>query len=156
MSAKSHPSCQRVALMLPGGGARGAYQVGALKAITEINESLWPDGETPQAKNPFPIIVGTSAGAVNAAILASHCHCLAGGVEHLTKLWGRIRCHLVYHTDLRCAVSTSLRWLGSMLFGFFGINSPPSLLGNTPLRRLLDRELKQASTRLFPPVFCRL
>ena len=55
-------SSQSTALILPGGGARGAYQVGVLKAISEL---------TPGELNPFPIICGTSAGAINAAVLAS-------------------------------------------------------------------------------------
>lgn len=81
MNAESQPSCQRVALMLSGRGGRGAYQVGAFKAVAEINEALGYDVKSAQARNPFPIIVGTSAGALNAAVISNHGHCLAEGVE---------------------------------------------------------------------------
>ena len=64
----------RTGIVLPGGGARGAYQVGVLKAVCEA----LPDGD-----HPFPVICGTSAGAINAAVLASHAHEFKVGVERL-------------------------------------------------------------------------
>ena len=66
------------ALVLPGGGARGAYQVGGLKAIEEIGSGK---------RNPFPIICGTSAGAINAAVLACHAHEFQTGVKRLDHFW---------------------------------------------------------------------
>ncbi|MFN2333291.1 MAG: patatin-like phospholipase family protein, partial [Wenzhouxiangellaceae bacterium] len=76
----------RPALMLPGGGARGAYQVGVLKALAEY---------LPGPATPFPIIAGTSAGAINAAVMASHAGDFAHGVSRLEKFWGNLRCHHV-------------------------------------------------------------
>jgi len=74
------------ALILPGGGARGSYQVGVLKAIDEI---------TGKRGNPFPVICGTSAGAINAAVLASHAHEFSVGVEKLEHFWSSMVCSRV-------------------------------------------------------------
>ncbi|HNI37613.1 MAG TPA: patatin-like phospholipase family protein, partial [Pseudomonadales bacterium] len=63
----------RTALVLSGGGARAAYQVGVMKAIAEILPS--------NCANPFPIICGTSAGAINAAMLAAQSDHFAQGVS---------------------------------------------------------------------------
>ena len=123
--------------MLPGGGARGAYQVGVLKALAEISER----------DNPFPIITGTSAGAINAAVLASHGTSLRTGVERLEYFWSRMRCNHIYRTDLRETLAKSARWLGSMMLGSLGIKSPRSLLNNEPLQRLLERELRVDGVR---------
>ena len=59
----------KAGLLLTGGGARGAYQVGVLEAIADIRLACSADSEP----NPFPILTGTSSGAINAAALASHC-----------------------------------------------------------------------------------
>ena len=69
----------RVGLVLPGGGARGAYQAGVLKAVAEIRPAGSP--------NPFPIVSGTSAGAINAAVLASTALDLQAGVRSLCDTW---------------------------------------------------------------------
>ena len=136
-TASQTPKPGRTALMLPGGGARGAYQVGVLKALAEISER----------DSPFPIITGTSAGAINAAVLASHGTSLRTGVERLEYFWSRMRCHHIYRTDLRETVGKSARWLGSLALGSLGIKSPRSLLDNEPLRQLLQRELRVDGVR---------
>lgn len=120
------------ALMLPGGGARGAYQVGVLKAIMEI----MPTGFR------FPIINGTSAGAINAAVMASHAKRQQFGAKRLEYFWRNIHCDDVYRTDARCVFKTMARVVGSLLFGRLGLDPPKSLLDNTPLHELLSRELK--------------
>jgi len=120
------------ALMLPGGGARGAYQVGVLKAIMEI----MPIGFR------FPIINGTSAGAINATVMASHAKRQKYGAKRLEYFWRNIHCHDIYRTDARCVFKTMARVLGSLLFGRLGLSPPESLLDNTPLQKLLTRELK--------------
>lgn len=66
-------------LILSGGGARAAYQVGVLAAIAEL---LPPGG-----RNPFPVIVGTSAGAINAVSLASGAMDFRNAIERLTAFW---------------------------------------------------------------------
>lgn len=121
--------------MLPGGGARAAYQVGALRAIWELLD---------QQHNPFPIITGTSAGAINAAVLASHADQFAHGLQRLEYFWGRMRCSHIYRTEIRAAVSSGLRWLTALTLGGLLPVNPRSLLDNHPLRQLLAREFQAA------------
>ena len=123
----------KTALILPGGGARGAYQVGVLKGISKILGS---------ENNPFPIICGTSAGAINAAVLASHADNFNYGLSQLEKFWGQLRCQDVYRTDGLSIAGTMLRLLGSVLFGFAGLKAPRSLLDNSPLDKLLHQALR--------------
>ncbi len=120
------------ALMLPGGGARGAYQVGVIQAIMDF----MPDGFA------FPIINGTSAGAINAVVMASHAKNQKHGVARLHHFWSTIHCADVYRTDGRQIFKTMARVLGSVLFGRLGVKPPKSLLDNTPLAQLLKRELR--------------
>lgn len=120
-------------LVLPGGGARGAYQVGVLRAIREILHD--------QA-NPFPIICGTSAGAINAAVLASHAHEFARGVQQLEKFWATMSCEHIYRTDALKVFGSGLRWFASLASGGLLARSPQSLLDNRPLKVLLRRELR--------------
>lgn len=122
----------KIALMLPGGGARGSYQVGVLKGILDI---------LPKNKNIFPIITGTSAGAINAVVLASYAEDLAQGVERLEQFWTSIHCEDVYRTDGLMIAKTMSKVIGSMLFSKLGVKAPKSLLDNTPLKKLLTREL---------------
>ncbi|MBI2287309.1 MAG: patatin-like phospholipase family protein, partial [Nitrosomonadales bacterium] len=70
---------KRVGLILTGGGARAAYQVGVLKAIAEFLPR--------HAHNPFPVICGTSAGALNAATLAINAQNFRKGVRYLDGIW---------------------------------------------------------------------
>ena len=119
--------------MLPGGGARGAYQVGAVRAIHEL-----AGGQ----ENPFPIIVGTSAGAINAAVLASHAHEFGHGLDRLEHFWREMRCESIYRTDWPGVLKSGLHWLAAMAFGRLGFPSPASLLDTSPLRRLLERETR--------------
>jgi len=126
----------KTALMLPGGGARGAYQVGVLKGISEICE------HHRAKRNPFPIITGTSAGAINATVLATHAHEFAYGIERLEMFWSHLHCHHIYRTDAWPVLKTGVRALGALLFGRLGVNAPRSLLDNSPLAVLLRRELQ--------------
>lgn len=125
-------SAPRPALMLPGGGARGAYQVGVLKAMAEY---------LPGPETPFRIIAGTSAGAINAAVMASHAENFAHGAERLGQFWGNFRCRHIYRTGWLHNMGTGLHWLASMTLGGLGIANPKSLLDNRPLGQLLEREL---------------
>lgn len=120
------------ALMLPGGGARGAYQVGVLKAVAEI---------LPGPQSPFRIIAGTSAGAINAAVVASHADDFGYGAARLEHFWGNFRCHHIYRTGWLHNLGTGLHWLASMTLGGLGVANPKSLLDNTPLFHLLQREI---------------
>ncbi len=118
------------ALVLPGGGARGAFQVGVLKAIAELLPRRSP--------NPFHVISGTSAGAVNAVVLASRASNLRTAVAELEHVWGHFRCHHVYKTDHLTMLKSSLHWLVSIVLGGWLVGAPRSLLDNSPLRRLLS------------------
>jgi NTE family protein len=118
-----------VALVLQGGGARAAYQVGVLKALSEILDF-------PQ-ENPFPIITGTSAGAINAAVLASHANHFADAVVALEKVWSNLEPHEVYRTDFPGVARCSARWLSAFLLGSLTKNRKVSLFDNSPLETLL-------------------
>jgi NTE family protein len=122
----------RRALVLPGGGARGAYQVGVLRAIAEIKRD---EG------NPFPVICGTSAGAINAAVLASHAHEFSVGIERLEHFWSTMSCARIYRTDAAAVFGSGLRWALSLTFGGRFPASPRSLLDNRPLADFLERNL---------------
>jgi NTE family protein len=119
-------------LILPGGGARGAYQVGVLRAIAELTPGY----------NPFPVICGTSAGAINAAVLASHAHEFGRGIERLEHFWSTMECQRIYRTQPGFVIGRGLHWAASLAFGSRLVSQPASLLDNTPLRRFLDRTLR--------------
>ena len=121
------------ALILPGGGARGSYQVGVLKAIDEIK-----GGD----RNPFPVICGTSAGAINAAVLASHAHEFSRGVARLDRFWSSMVCSRVYRTDAWSVLKTGLQWALSLGLGGRLVRHPKALLDNRPLRIFLEQTLQ--------------
>ncbi len=131
-------SAPRPALMLPGGGARGSYQVGVLKAMAEY---------LPGPESPFRIIAGTSAGGINAAVMASHAEDFAHGAQRLAQFWGNFRCHHIYRTGWLHNMGTGLHWLASMTLGGLGIANPKSLLDNRPLGQLLEKELDTEGIR---------
>ncbi len=119
-------------LILSGGGARGAYQVGVLKALAEL---------LPVAtRNPFPVICGTSAGAVNALSLAGRPGTFKRRVEELEAVWCSLRAERVYRTDLWGVLKNTLRLGLSLLLShtFRNGDRPVALLDNSPLRALLE------------------
>src|SRR5699024_2488470 len=122
-----------------GGGARAAYQVGAMSALLDI---LDPD-RRPDFELPFSIISGTSAGAINAASLASHAHQVHRGLYRLTKLWSGLETNRVYRADAPGLTLTGLRWLAMLSLGWLipalRGSQPRSLLDNSPLRALLKQ-----------------
>ncbi|MEB0208016.1 patatin-like phospholipase family protein [Pseudomonas sp. CCC3.1] len=119
-------------LILSGGGARAAYQVGVLAAIAQ----LLPAG----AANPFPVIVGTSAGAINAVSLASRATDFASAVEHLTAFWQSFESHRVLRSDWPGVMRQASRFLGHSLLGL-GAHVPVALLDSSPLRDLLTDKI---------------
>ena len=123
----------KTALVLPGGGARGAFQVGVLKAIAELLPRSSP--------NPFSVISGTSAGAVNSIVLASRARSLRSAAAELERVWGQFRCHHVYKTDHWTMLRSSLHWMAALMLGGLGVGMPGSLLDNAPLRDLLSRNV---------------
>ena len=127
----------RIGLILTGGGARAAYQVGVLRALSEL---LPKDAQT-----PFPIICGTSAGSINATILAVDAANFRHAVRRLVTVWKNFHVHHVYRADIFGALRNSLRWMLAALSGgrlrkVSGGNQPVSLLDNSPLAALLRRD----------------
>ena len=127
------PNKVKTALVLPGGGARGAFQVGVLKALAELT----PHGQP----NPFSVISGTSAGAVNSVVLASRAQNFRSAIAELERVWGHFRCHHVYKTDHLTMLKSSLHWMASLVLGGWLVGTPKSLLNNAPLRGLLNQNV---------------
>ncbi|MBK9020705.1 MAG: patatin-like phospholipase family protein [Sulfuritalea sp.] len=123
----------RAALILTGGGARAGYQVGVLKAIRE----LLPEPR----RNPFPILCGTSAGALNAASMAVWAEDFGAGVDNLLQVWENFSAHQVYRADPAGIGVAGARWLSTLALGWLTRRAPRSLLDNAPLRRLLGDSL---------------
>lgn len=127
------------ALVLSGGGARAAYQVGVLQTIAAIRR------EQGQARgpNPFPILSGTSAGAINAAALACGADDFDQAVAHMAHTWQHIHAEQVYHVSGLRLFGAGARWLGLLSLGWLLTRwwriKPRSLLDNAPLENLLTR-----------------
>jgi len=117
-----------VGLVLTGGGARAAYQVGVLQALTEL---------LPRNRNPFPVIAGTSAGAVSASVLASQAYHWRTAVAGLTEVWSNFRVSQVFKVDTAHMLLAGARWLTALVSGGVVAATPDSLLDNSPLRELL-------------------
>ncbi|HEY8027341.1 MAG TPA: patatin-like phospholipase family protein [Burkholderiaceae bacterium] len=132
---------KKTGLILTGGGARAAYQVGVLKAINTI---LGEAGWQPE-RNPYDIICGTSAGAINATALACHADDFGRGLDQLLHVWEHFEVEQVYRADSLGVMRSGARWLSLMSFGWllrkWHANPPNSLLDNTPLVTLLNRLL---------------
>jgi NTE family protein len=123
----------REALVLAGGGARGAYQVGVLGAITE-----WLP---PDAPCPFEVLVGTSAGALNAAALAARAENFGSAVKVLEDVWSQFRVEQVVRADPATMLRAGLHWMLSVASGGWLLPPPRSLLDTSPLRELLLRAI---------------
>ena len=121
----------RAGLVLTGGGARAAYQVGVVKAVRDLLGN--------PVKNPFPIVCGTSAGAINAATLAVFADNFSRGVASLLEVWENMHCHQIYRTDAWHIMRTGARWLSALML--VSRRNPVSLLDNAPLREMLERNL---------------
>ena len=132
---------EKTGLILTGGGARAAYQVGVLQAISQL---LWARG-WPPARNPFEIICGTSAGAINATALACRADNFGEGVQQLLDVWENFKVDQVYRADPIGVLRSGARWLSILSFGWllrtWRAAPPASLLDNTPLAGLLHRLL---------------
>jgi NTE family protein len=123
----------RVALVLPGGGARSAYQVGVLKAIAG-----WYSAGSPL---PFPILCGTSAGAINAAVLAAEGSDVRGAALELVRVWGGFRTGQVFRAGGLDMFRSGLHLFAALLTGGWLLPMPRALLDSSPLRALLRRNI---------------
>ncbi len=126
----------KVGLILTGGGARAAYQVGVLRALSELLPK--------DVRTPFPIICGTSAGSVNSTILAVDAADFRHAVRRLMTVWKNFHVHHVYRADVFGAFRNSTRWMfaaltGGRLRNVSGSDHPVSLLDNAPLAALLRK-----------------
>lgn len=122
------------ALVLSGGGARGAYQVGVLKAISELHAK--------DAHNPFSIISGTSAGAINGVALAASANNFRLAVKKVERIWGSLHVDQVYRSGGRDLVWSVARLIGSLFNRGVARGQPLALLNNDPLRELLTQSIQ--------------
>ena len=131
-----HVPARRTALVLSGGGARGAYQAGVLRGLVE-------EGFLGGAGGRFDILVGSSAGAINAAVLASGADDPAAAALQLERLWQEIEASDVYRTDVTSLGTTGARWAWDLTFGGATRSThPKSLLDTAPLRAFLGRRIE--------------
>lgn len=127
----------RTGLLLTGGGARAAYQVGVLEAIADLRLACGAGGDP----NPFPIVTGTSAGAINAAALACGADQFDRAVRRIARVWSHFEARHVYRADSIGVMRSGARWLTLLSLGWVLVRwhrmRPLSLLDNSPLTQLL-------------------
>ncbi|WP_339667979.1 patatin-like phospholipase family protein [Dasania marina] len=128
---------KQTALLMPGGGARAAYQVGVIKALATIIP-------TSQSRDPFPILCGTSAGALNAIGLASRTDGFVNASVWLENLWMELSHQHVYRSDLLGLSFNAWRLILSLFNAGIAVGRPVALLDNAPLRKLLKRKINFA------------
>lgn len=122
-----------VGLVLSGGGARGAYQVGALRAIREILGTK---------TSPFSVLTGLSAGAINSMAIAAEAHDFSDAIDHLSETWRSLTPDRVYRSDVPRLASLGARWIKDLTTGgVLGDSRSNYLLDTTPLRELLERKM---------------
>ena len=120
-----------LALVLSGGGARAAYQVGVLRYLARQFPTVIPD-----------ILTGVSAGGINAAFLAARQEPYPEKIEELVEMWRNLHINQVFRVDLRDLAWRSVRWSGRLASGGKSPLPPAkSFVDTTPLREVLEREL---------------
>ncbi len=124
----------RTGLILSGGGSRAAYQIGVLRAIAEVLPKHQP--------NPFHVIAGTSAGALNAASLASHAWRFSTAVRSLEYVWNNLQSDHIYDPQSGNLLSSASGVLLSMLGTTKTNDQPVALFDNQPLGKLLSRVIR--------------
>lgn len=123
---------EKTAIVMSGGGARGAYQAGVIKALEEVLRPL--------GRFPFDVVSGVSAGSINAGGLASFSDDFSTAAQRLERLWAGLKAELVIRTDLRSLSKIGAVWLKDLsLGGALGGGQARSLLDTQPLRELLSR-----------------
>ncbi len=133
MNAHKKRELSALGLVLTGGGARAAYQVGVLKGIAELLRH--------GAGSPFPIVTGTSAGAVSAIALASDPAHFRHAVYAIERVWREFRVHHVIKADPVSVFRSGLHWMLALITGGWLVHVPQSLFDNSPLWELLRRNL---------------
>src|SRR5688572_6979782 len=133
----THPSSapkprSKTALLLTGGGARAAYQVGVLRSVAR----LFPTTE-------FPILIGVSAGAINIALLANNPGPFPESVVRLGQQWETLTLDQVMHAEFRALGTNVARWIFRLLSGGADLLPPMrGMVDTEPLRRFLQRVLE--------------
>ncbi len=122
------------ALVLSGGGARAAYQVGVLKALGQILPRT--------SHNPFPIICGTSAGAINALAIAGRPGPFRLRARKLEAIWRNMHAGDIYRTDVWGVLKNTVRLSLSLMHSGYGIGRSVALLDNAPLQHLLANYIR--------------
>lgn len=118
------------ALVLTGGGARAAYQVGVLSAIAKYIPR--------NHASPFPIICGTSAGAINSTALACYASCFHLAVKKLEWVWNNLNTSRIYYSDPTRVFGHLSRGVLASFQADYANKTARSLLNNMPLRQLLN------------------
>lgn len=120
-------------LALTGGGARAAYQVGAIQALSEMINGK---------ASPFSIITGVSAGAINGAYLMSRADDFSIAAQGLWDLWSNLHSERIYRSDATAVAKLGSKWLRTVGMGsMFEEKKANYLLNTDPLRELLKQEL---------------
>ena len=123
-----------IGLVLTGGGARAAYQVGVIQAIAEMTE---------ERVSPFKVVTGVSAGAINGSYLMSRADDFKLAAQGLWDLWAGLHSERIYRTDPASVASLGSKWLGAVgMGGLFSQKKVNHLLNTQPLRTLLNEELQ--------------
>lgn len=120
----------KTGLVLAGGGARAAYQVGVLQAVAEILPK--------DVRQPFPVITGTSAGAINALGLAGRPGTFRYRTRALGTMWGSLSSESIYRTDIWGVIRNAFDIFWGMVRASHGRDRSLALLNNSPLRELLE------------------
>src|SRR5690606_37565099 len=130
MIRKTVTAPQRNGIVLTGGGARAAFQAGVLSAIAD----MLPD----RRRNPFPVVSGTSAGSINAVLLAAGARDFGDAVDRMTGIWANLTVDKVFRADAPTMLVTGLRWLAWMTFLRSARFAPRALLDTAPLRGMVE------------------
>ena len=139
---ESPPRRDDLAMVLDGGGARAAYQVGLLRALARRHPDL-----------RLPMLTGVSAGALNAVFLAAHPGPFATAVDELANIWSSLTVDHVFRDDSSSLLRNLMHW-GVRLVGGGRTVAPPfrGMVDTAPLRRTLEEVLKPDENGVIPGI----
>lgn len=128
-------SQEKIAIVLSGGGARGAYQVGVISAIAQVMVEN-------NIQSKIEIFTGVSAGAINATFLAAYCDDFQMASKKLVDLWSSLTSDQIFYTDAVHLGKLGLKWMGELSFGGLTGSSPGrALLDTAPLAKLISKNI---------------
>lgn len=129
--ADTEQKAAKTALVLQGGGARGAYHVGVLRALGEILKTR---------RSPFQIVCGSSVGAINAASVAMGSLDFPRSIARLEALWRSLHCGSIYDTRSLPLLLNTSRWAMTLFLGHLGLRLSGGFLDYRPLQAMLQKE----------------